>query len=114
MKYLYVVLALLLTSCTQAVAATDISWERPTERVNGDALYLYEISHYDVKAVCDNTVYDYQVDGALEGVTIDAVGHCMITVRVSDTTGLYSEWVEAIDVTIISPPKTVFNLRIGN
>jgi len=114
MRYLIPLLILIFTSCSYAKAETDIAWDRPTERENGDALFVDELHHYEIVANCGDTAYTYEAPGQAEGIVIDAVGNCAITVRVLDINNLASTWVVAIDVTIISPPRTISNLRILN
>jgi hypothetical protein len=113
MRYL-VPIFLLLSSCTYVGAETNVAWDRPTERVNGDALFVDELHHYEIVANCGETAYTYEAPGAAGGIIIDAIGNCAITVRVLDINNLASDWVVAIDVTIISPPRTISNLRILN
>jgi len=111
MRYLVFVIRF-LSSCTYVSAETDVAWDRPTERENGDTLFVDELHHYEIVANCGETAYTYSAPGQAEGIIIDAVGNCAITVRVLDNNGLASDWVVAINVTIISPPRTITNLRI--
>ena len=113
MRFL-VLIIIFLSSCSYVGAETDIAWDRPTERVNGDAIFVDELHHYEIVANCGDSAYTYEAPGQSEGIIIDAVGNCAITVRVLDINGLASNWVVAIDVTIISPPRTITNLRILN
>jgi hypothetical protein len=113
MKSSYLLIVLLLTSCTYTAASTEIQWDRPVERENGEQLFIYEIDHFELSAVCDgNTEQLFLVIGEAETITDDSVGNCKFKILAVDTNGLYSVYSEEMTITIKTPPKSPFNLRI--
>lgn len=110
-RNLFVSIALLLMS-TVTLAATSLSWEPPTTRVDGTALTSAEIGGYEVcvnatqVAGCANPI---QYDNATLSVpVVDLVSDFKVyhySVRVYDTNGLYSAWSEVVSAKLIGPPS---------
>ena len=109
----YLLILILLTSCTSAKAETQLNWDRPVERENGEQLFMYEIDHFELSAVCDGKPEQlFLIIGELETITVDSVGTCIFKILAVDTGGLYSVYSDEVTITIKAPPKPPFNLRI--
>ena len=114
MRYL-IPLIIILSSCSYVGAETEISWDRPVERENGEQLFIYEIDHFELSAVCDSKPEElFLVIGEAETMTVDSVGSCKFKILAVDTNGLSSVYSDEITIIIKSPPKSPFNLRFGN
>lgn len=88
------------------VYADSLAWDRPTQRVNGDALHVNEIGGYELALKCeleteyrtyiieDNTATEYNIDGI-------ALGQCFAKMAAFDIDGLYSKWSEELEFFVI-------------
>lgn len=110
---IYLLAVVFLASCTYAQAETVIQWDRPVERENGEQLFIYEIDHFELATVCDGGVEQLiEIIGDVEEITVNYLGECVFRILAVDTNGLRSVWSDSVTITIKSPPKAPFNLRI--
>lgn len=110
---IYLLAVVFLASCTYAQAETTLQWDRPVERENGEQLFIYEIDHFELSTACDDGAEQLiEIVGDVEEITVNYIGECVFKILAVDTNGLYSVWSESVTITIKSPPKAPFNLRI--
>ena len=116
MKALVLVLAVALTSCVYTEASTDLRWDTPVERENGDQLFIYEIDHFELSIACEGLEEQIvELNNEAISMIVNVVGTCTFKILAVDTDGLASEYTEEKTITIKTPPRAPFNFRIfGN
>ncbi|WP_428242504.1 fibronectin type III domain-containing protein [Gynuella sp.] len=86
-----------------------ISWDTPERRENGESLYAYEIEGYEIKyrKMTDQhyqyrTLWASDYDGLIEetAVSVAGGGSYEFAVAVFDGDGLYSQYSDAVIVTL--------------
>ena len=116
MKTLWFALAVLLTSCVYTEASTDLRWDTPVQRENGDQLFLYEIDRFELSIACDG-LDEQIVELTNEAISliVNVSGTCSFKILAVDTDGLTSQYSEEKTITIKTPPRAPLNFRIfGN
>lgn len=100
--------------------AKSLYWEPPTTRVDGTALPLAEIQHFDLCASrvagCVQGPVILEAGPDWNSVPIEAFdlppGTWYFTIRTVDTDGLVSEWADPVSHTIVAPPSPPTALQI--
>lgn len=93
-------LFLILLSISFALAETvTVSWQPPSERMNGVEISASEIGGYEVKIECNGESETVVQESSPYTSTANTFDGCAFYVRVFDTDGIYSNWVEAIEPT---------------
>lgn len=96
-------LLVLLLFMNFAIASTlTLTWEVPTERVNGDPMPIEEISHYELRCSSGNDQLSLTIPSVSDGGIFEsgmaelfgAYGVYDCSLAVVDTWGLYSDFVE--------------------
>lgn len=99
---------ILLAFLASSVAADRLSWEPPTERVNGDPLAPEEISHYNlycgdqvtqIPGLTNTGDYPLSLDKMLPGY-----GSYDCTLTAVDTDGLESDPSNVVVLAMTAPP----------
>lgn len=107
-RFLFVLV--FLSSCTHA--ATEITWDAPTERLDGTPFYISEIDQFEINLTCPAMNVDFISQNNVFVIPQDVTGECQAKVLVVDTDGLRSDYSNIIDLTLKAVPKSPFNLRI--
>ena len=116
MRILILSLVALIASCSSGyvVADTTLTWDHPTQRVDGTAFYPEEVSHYEIESSCGDVVTNYSTNEPILTYTLNVLGSCDLRVRVVDTGGLRSDYVTAINVNVKARPLPPFNFGVLN
>jgi hypothetical protein len=94
---IFVRFLIILFASVVCAETVTISWTPPAERMNGDAITADEIGGYEVKTECNGESETAVQESSPYTSTADTFDGCEFYVRVFDTDGLYSNWVEAIE-----------------
>ena len=83
-----------------------LSWNPPTERVNGVMMTANEIGGYEIKAKCTNFPIEvFQTQELVYEIEVTEPSNCEFYVATYDTDGIYSDFVKAVSPTLKAPTR---------
>lgn len=83
--------------------SVELTWDRPTERENGDQLFIYELGGYEIRYKSDlEYEYLYINNGSTENLTVINLKPITYSFAITayDIDGLYSDWSDSLTVSL--------------
>ena len=90
----------------ELLIAVSLSWDPPTERVNGNLMASDEIGGYEIKAECTSAPTEvFQTQSVTYEIEVSDPAACEFYVATYDTDGIYSDFIKAVSPTLKAPTR---------